>query len=312
MKQTGSVKAVDGVSLTIDEGETVGLVGESGCGKTTFGRAILRLEEPTSGEIFFQGKSILGYSRNEMQALRREMQIIFQDPFSSLNPRQRVGDIIGEPLAIHGIAGGTRRLEMVQALMARVGLTEEQFHRYPHEFSGGQRQRIGIARALAVSPRLIVADEPVSALDLSIQAQILNLLMELKRERSLSFLFIAHDLSVVRHMSDRIAVMYLGKIVEIGKRDAVFAHYRHPYTEALLAAVPHITPAHRPTSPILHGDIPSPLAPPAGCPLHPRCPYARDLCKREIPPLEDKGGGQLAACHFSSEIYQATELSIDK
>ncbi|TWJ32754.1 ABC transporter ATP-binding protein [Geobacter argillaceus] len=304
-------RAVDGVSFHLAPGETLGLAGESGCGKSTIARLLMGLIPPTDGEVRFEGSPLPNMGKTGLATFRRNVQMIFQDPFSSLNPRQRIGDIIGEPLAIHGIAAGNRRQEMVLTLMARVGLTEEQFHRYPHEFSGGQRQRIGIARALAVSPRLIVADEPVSALDLSIQAQILNLLLELKRERSLSFLFIAHDLSVVRHMSDRIAVMYLGRIVEIGTRDAVFAHNCHPYTEALLAAVPHITPTDRPTGPILRGDIPSPLAPPAGCPLHPRCPYARDLCRREIPPLEDKGGGHLAACHFSGEIYSAKELSVD-
>ncbi len=304
-------RAVDGVSFRLAPGETLGLAGESGCGKSTVARLLLGLIPPTGGEVRFEGAPLHAMGKGGMNTFRRNVQMIFQDPFSSLNPRQRVGDIIGEPMAIHGIATGTRRQEMVLDLMARVGLTEEQYQRYPHEFSGGQRQRIGIARALAVSPRLIVADEPVSALDLSIQAQILNLLLELKREYALSFLFIAHDLSVVRHMSDRIAVMYLGHIVEIGERDAVFDHYLHPYTEALLAAVPRITPADRAASTILRGDIPSPLSPPVGCPLHPRCPYARDLCRREVPPLEEKSTGHLAACHFSREIYSSAELSID-
>jgi peptide/nickel transport system ATP-binding protein len=244
--------------------------------------------------------------RDEIFSFRKDVQMIFQDPFSSLNPRMRVGDIIGEPLRIHGLAPGEQMRDMVAGLMEKVGLTRDHFSRYPHEFSGGQRQRIGIARALAVSPRLIIADEPVSALDLSIQAQILNLLQELKSEFSLSFLFIAHDLSVVRHMSDRIAIMYLGKIVESGERDAVFSRFLHPYTEGLLSAVPRVEPEHGRKRIILTGDIPSPIDPPTGCPFHTRCPYVeRPLCIEAVPPLEEKEPGHFAACHLSDRLFSS-------
>jgi peptide/nickel transport system ATP-binding protein len=299
------LKAVDGIDLRLNAGETLGLAGESGCGKSTVARLLMGLMTPSTGDIRFRGRKLVDMGRSETFTFRKDVQMVFQDPFSSLNPRMRVGDIIGEPLTIHGLASGTLKREIVVNLMQKVGLAQEHFSRYPHEFSGGQRQRIGIARALAVSPKLIIADEPVSALDLSIQAQIINILQELKKEFFLSFLFIAHDLSVVRHMSDRIAIMYLGKIVEAGNREAVFSHQLHPYTEALLSAVPQIRPEQRKKQIILQGDLPSPLTPPSGCPFHTRCPYATPPLCTEVPPfLEEKEPGHLSACHLSKKLYR--------
>lgn len=296
------LKAVDGVSFTIKAGETLGLVGESGCGKSTTGKLLLRLIEPDDGVIRFDGKTVTGMAKRELTALRRDMQMIFQDPYSSLNPRMRVGDIIGEPLVIHGLAKGREVREQVLTLMAKVGLTAEHFDRYPHEFSGGQRQRIGIARTLAVQPRLIVADEPVSALDLSIQAQIVNLLKDLQQEFGLTYLFISHDLGIIEHLCDRVAVMYLGRIVEVADAEQFYTQPRHPYSEALLNAIPVPDPEHVRQHQILRGEIPSPIDPPSGCHFHPRCPYAQDICRQEYPSLTDQAEGHQAACHFSAEV----------
>jgi peptide/nickel transport system ATP-binding protein len=300
-----TLKAVDGINIRLEEGETLGLAGESGCGKSTLARLAMGLIPPSGGVIRYRGEILAEMGRDRRFAFRKDVQMIFQDPFSSLNPRMRIGDIIGEPFDIHRLASGSAKRSKVMELMARVGLAEEHYHRYPHEFSGGQRQRVGIARALAVSPRLIIADEPVSALDLSIQAQIINLLLELKREFTLSFLFIAHDLSVVRHMSDRIAIMYLGRIVETGEREQLFNRFLHPYTEALLSAVPHIYSDSGQRRIILEGELPSPFSPPAGCPFHTRCPHAeRPLCFNTSPHLEEKEPNHFAACHFSSKLYR--------
>jgi peptide/nickel transport system ATP-binding protein len=301
-KQIGAVRAVDGISFDVLEGETIGLVGESGCGKSTTARLVTRLLEPTDGQIVYRGEDIAHASRAELKPLRRDMQMIFQDPYSSLNPRKTVGSIVGEPFIIHNLEKDeAKRKKLVQELMDLVGLNPEHYNRFPHEFSGGQRQRIGVARAIALKPKLVVADEPVSALDVSIQAQIINLLSELQRELGLTILFIAHDLSVVRHVCDRIAVMYLGKIVELADSDQLFDHPRHPYTGALLSAVP--VPDPRMTKgkqrQVLSGDVPSPTNPPAACRFHTRCPKARDgTCNVDEPLLEVKEGGNIAACHF--------------
>jgi oligopeptide/dipeptide ABC transporter ATP-binding protein len=299
LKQIAAVKAIDGVSLTIKEGETVGLVGESGCGKTTFGRAILRLEEPTAGEVFFEGENILNYNKKRMQVLRGKMQIIFQDPFSSLNPRKTVSHIVGEPLLVHGLKSRKERDERVLSLLEIVGLRREHMRRYPHQFSGGQRQRIGVARALALRPKLIVCDEAVSALDVSIQAQVINLLKDLQDEFGLTYLFISHDLSVVEHVSNRVAVMYLGKIVELAPSKELYQTPLHPYTQALLSAVPVPDPSlKRSERVILKGDVPSPIDPPAGCSFNPRCLYTKEFCRRSEPELKEIRNDHFAACFF--------------
>ena len=305
----GYVRAVDGVSFLVREGETLGLVGESGCGKTTTGRCILRAYEPTAGEVLFRRDgemvNVFQIPPKEMKALRREMQIIFQDPFSSLNPRMTVMDIVGEPLRIHGIAQGDELKARVRGLLERVGLKVQHMNRYPYAFSGGQRQRIGIARALALRPKLIVADEPVSALDVSIQAQVLNLLQDLQREFGLTYLFIAHDLSVVEHISDRVAVMYLGHLVELASADALYADPRHPYTEALLSAVPSPDPDRYIQRIILPGEVPDPADPPPGCTFHTRCRYAEAICKTEAPEWRDLGADHWVACHLMEKLKLA-------
>ena len=294
------VKAVDDVSFEIAPGETLGLVGESGCGKSTLGRAVIRLLAPTSGEIVFNGENLLALSKEELRAKRRQFQMIFQDPFSTLNPRMTVGQIIGEALAIHGLAAEKdKRRSRIAELLQQVGLDPVHAERYPHEFSGGQRQRIGIARALAVEPRLIVCDEPVSALDVSVQAQVVNLLEELQSRLGLAYLFIAHDLAVVEHISRRILVMYLGKIVESGPAQEVIRNPRHPYTKALISAVPTIKPDERTGKIVLAGELPSPIDPPPGCPFHPRCPLAEAVCRTEVPKARDLGDSRSAACHFA-------------
>lgn len=297
-KTTGYVKAVNNVSFDLYEKETLGIVGESGCGKSTAGRTILRLTEPTSGEAIFQGENIFEMKEKQFLGVRRELQMVFQDPHSSLNPKKRVGYSIEEPMKIQKIGTKSERMEKAMDLLNKVGLREDQYYRYPHEFSGGQRQRIGLARAMAVNPKVIICDEPVSALDVSIQSQVINLLQELQEEFKQSYLFIAHDLSVVRHIADRIGVMYLGNIVELAPTDELFANSLHPYTKALLSAVPVPNPKVKKERIIITGDVPSPANLPSGCVFHTRCPYVMDKCKTEVPTLQEADPGHMVACHL--------------
>jgi len=298
-RTVGTVHAVDGVSFTVGVGETLGLVGESGCGKSTVARSILRLVEPTGGSIRLNGRDITRLGKTELRSHRRSMQIIFQDPFASLNPRMTAGDIVGEPLSVHNMAAGHEKRERVAELFEQVGLRPDQMLNYPHQFSGGQRQRICIARALSLGPRLIVCDEPVSALDVSIQAQVINLLIDLQRKHDFSYLFIAHDLAVIAHISHRVAVMYLGRIVEVAEKTELFANPRHPYTQALLACVPVADPRTRRLTPLIDGDVPSPINPPPGCAFHTRCRYAMERCKLETPALADVGAHHQIACFLN-------------
>lgn len=304
------VKAVDGVSFEIYRGETLGLVGESGCGKSTLGRNILRLQEPTEGRVFFKENDILAYRSHEMRKLRKQMQIIYQDPFSSLNPRFTVGEIIGEMFDIHGVAKGAEKEKKVKEMIELVGLDPSRYHSYPHEFSGGQRQRVGIARALALNPEFVVADEPVSALDVSVQSQVINLLMKLKEELGLTMLFIAHGLNVVRHISDRVGVMYLGRIVELSETDNIFDYPAHPYTAALLSTVPEADPRLKKERIVLKGEVPSPANPPSGCHFRTRCPLATERCANERPELAEVRDNHFAACHYPLEKGQTLKEAI--
>ncbi len=309
MRKIASVKAVDDVSLHINPGETLGLVGESGCGKSTLGRLILRLDEPTSGQILFEGQDILAYDASQLRELREEMQIIFQDPFSSLNPRKNVAHIVGEPLMVHGMKSRRDRDARVLDLLQIVGMGAEHMRRYPHQFSGGQRQRIGVARALALNPKLIICDEAVSALDVSIQAQVINLLQDLQEEFGLTYLFISHDLSVVEHISDRVGVMYLGEIVELADSQTIHNRPLHPYTQALLSAAPIPDPQRVQSHVILTGDVPSPISPPPACRFHTRCPYTEQICMDHAPKLRDIASGHTVACHFAGQrpsLYKAS------
>jgi oligopeptide/dipeptide ABC transporter ATP-binding protein len=305
-RKVGTVHAVDGVSFTVGVGETLGLVGESGCGKSTVARSVLRLVEPTSGSIRLDGLDITHLGKADLRPHRRSMQIVFQDPFASLNPRMTAGDIVGEPLSVHGLAAGSKKRDRIAELFRQVGLRPDQMQNYPHQFSGGQRQRICIARALSLDPRLIVCDEPVSALDVSIQAQVINLLIDLQRKHDFSYLFIAHDLAVVAHISHRVAVMYLGRIVEIADKTKLFANPRHPYTQALLASVPVADPRKKSLKPLVDGDVPSPINPPSGCAFHTRCRYAMERCKIETPKLADVGAQHQVACFLNDGTGRET------